>query len=51
LGKSRLRFIPEDALIHRSVQCRLQAPRGYEPVNLPKNPNFVGDTILPLAMT
>lgn len=51
LGKPRPRFIPEEALIHRSVQCRLKAPGGYQPVNLPENPNFVDDAIFSLETT
>ena len=40
LRKPRPRFIPEDALIHRSVQRRLQAPGGYEPVRSSQAPEL-----------
>lgn len=38
LGKSRI--IPEDALIHKSVQTRIEQS-GYDPKNLPQNYRFI----------
>jgi uncharacterized protein (DUF2235 family) len=46
LPRSEPRAIPEDALIHRSVQKRMEACPGYRPVNLPGQHRFV-DTRTP----
>jgi uncharacterized protein (DUF2235 family) len=43
-GHPRPRFIPDTALIHRSVEQRLQTDAEYRPPNLPKNPTFVDDS-------
>jgi uncharacterized protein (DUF2235 family) len=42
-GKPRPRFIPEGALLHRSVEDRLQRDPGYRPPNLPKSFEIVDD--------